>query len=296
MAFQDRDYYRGEMAAGPWTGSVVVKLIAINVGVFLVNLFFGQSGGQANWITGLLQLPADALLHPTQYYRLLTYGFAHDPANLAHIGFNMLGLFFFGRALEERYGWKEFLRFYLLAIVLGGLVWALRNNFLNDYLFADRTVLHRLYGASGGVTAAVILFCLLNPKATVLLFMVIPLPAWVAGLLIVAMDMFGGGKDRIAHDVHLTGAAFALVYWKLGWNFGRLPGMGQIGRWARSLGKSLQPKPDLRVHDPEAYYEDLDAEADQLLEKVAREGEGSLSARERRVLEAYSRRMRQKLR
>jgi hypothetical protein len=50
------------------------------------------------------------------------------------------------------------------------------------------------------------------------------------------------------------------------------------------------------VHDPEAYYEDLDAEADQLLEKVAREGEGSLSARERRVLEAYSRRMRQKLR
>jgi hypothetical protein len=208
----------------------------------------------------------------------------------------MLGLYFFGRALEERFGWKEFLRFYLLAIVLGGVIWALRNQFLNDYLFAADNWRPSLVGASGGVTAAVILFCLLNPRATILLFMVIPTPAWLAGLLIVAMDMFGGGRDRIAHDVHLTGAAFAFAYWKFGWNFGRLPGMTAIGRSLRSIGKSLQPKPDLRVHDPEAYYEDLDAQADKLLEKVAREGEGSLSARERRLLEDYSRRMRQKLR
>jgi membrane associated rhomboid family serine protease len=300
MGYQDRDYYRGEQAANPLAGSVVVKLIAINVIVFLVNLFFAQSPEQSqdNWIMKLLSLQPHAVTHPKQWYQFLTYGFAHDPEGLAHIGFNMLGLYCFGKALEERYGWKEFLRFYLAAIVLGGVIWSLRNTYLNSYLvpnFGGQPFpAAGLWGASGGVTAAVILFCLLYPRATILMFFVIPTPAWLAGLLIVVIDMFGGGRDRIAHDVHLTGAAFALAYWALGWNFGRLPGMSGLGRMARSLGKAMQPKPDLRVHDPETYYEDLDEEADQLLEKIGREGEGSLTPRERRMLEAYSRRMRQK--
>jgi hypothetical protein len=50
------------------------------------------------------------------------------------------------------------------------------------------------------------------------------------------------------------------------------------------------------MHDPEQYYEDLDAEADRLLAKVSSQGEASLTPDERRTLEAYSRRMRQKRR
>jgi hypothetical protein len=94
----------------------------------------------------------------------------------------------------------------------------------------------------------------------------------------------------------LAGGLFALGYWYFGWNFGRLPGMAEIARLGRTLGKSLKPKPDLRVHDPESYYDDLDAEGDRVLEKLKSEGEQSLTRRERQVLEDYSRRMRQKLR
>jgi membrane associated rhomboid family serine protease len=299
VGYQDRDYYRGAQAAGPLAGSVVVKLIVINAAVFLANFFIARSGNpkHQDWIMNLLMLQPGAVTHPTQWYQFLTYGFAHDPATLTHIGFNMLGLYFFGRALEERFGWKEFLRFYLAAVVLGGVVWSIRNTVLNTYIvsnFGGEPVQFPLAGASGGVTAVVILFCLLYPRATLLMFFVIPTPAWLAGILIVGMDMFGGGADRIAHDVHLTGAAFAVAYWFFGWNFGRLPGVGGLGRLLKAAGKSLAPKPDLRVHDPDQYYEDLDAEGDRLLEKVGREGQGSLSARERRVLEDYSRRMRQK--
>jgi hypothetical protein len=50
------------------------------------------------------------------------------------------------------------------------------------------------------------------------------------------------------------------------------------------------------MHDPEQYYEDLDAEADRVLAKLGAEGEASLTPSERRTLEAYSRRMRQKRR
>jgi hypothetical protein len=50
----------------------------------------------------------------------------------------------------------------------------------------------------------------------------------------------------------------------------------------------------LRVHDPDAVDDTLDKEADRILEKVHRTGEQSLSGRERRILEKYSRRMREK--
>jgi len=296
MGFQERDYYRaGEQTAG-LAGSVVVKLIVINCLVFLADLFFGQ---QQHAVVGALELTPESLLHPLQWYRLVTYGFAHDPNNILHIACNMLGLYSFGRVLEDRFGWKEFLRIYLVAIVLGGLVWAGRTALLSDALgvhVGDKLWNAPLIGASGGVVAVVLLFCLLYPRATVLLFMVIPAPAWVLGVIVVAIDMFAGHSDGIAHDVHLTGGLVALGYWYFGWNFGRLPGMAVLAQLGRTMGKSLKPKPDLRVHDPEAHYEDLDAEGDRVLEKLNREGEGSLTRRERQVLEAYSRRMRQKLR
>ncbi len=75
----------------------------------------------------------------------------------------------------------------------------------------------------------------------------------------------GGG---VAYDVHLVGAAFALAYWYFGWNFGRLPGFADVGRLFASPRSGFQPRPNLKVHDPEQYYEDLDAEADRMLEKL----------------------------
>jgi membrane associated rhomboid family serine protease len=298
MGYQDRDYYRDGPATDAWGASVVVKLIALNCLIFLANLFFG---GRGNAITGALQLDAEAILKPWLWYQFLTYGFVHSPQELWHIGGNMLGLFFFGRTLEDRFGWKEFLRFYLLAIILGGIVWSVRMVFAvgpsSEEVVAGKLV--RIYpyllGASGGVTAVILLFCLLYPRATVLLMFVIPTPAWVLGLIIVVGDMFGRDVG-VANDVHLVGALFAWAYWYFAWNLGRLPGMDGLGSLFQSIRKSFKSKPDLRVVDPESHYEDLDAEADALLDKVKRLGQESLTARERRTLEAYSRRMRQKLR
>jgi membrane associated rhomboid family serine protease len=295
MGLENRDYYREREPVARLGGSVVVQLIVLNCIVFLANLFFG---GDQQRIVRALELAPESLLRPLEWYRLLTYGFTHDPANIVHILFNMIGLYSFGRVLEDRFGWKEFLRFYLLAIVLSGFVWAARNLLFDQVLVANvggQAMRHVLFGASGGVTAVVLLFCLLYPRATVLLFMVVPAPAWVLGIIVVATDMLAG-HDGIAHDVHLTGGLFALGYWYFGWNFGRLPGMAELSRWGRGLGNSLGPKPALRVHDPESHYEDLDAEGDRVLEKLNREGEQSLTRRERQILEAYSRRMRQKLR
>jgi hypothetical protein len=91
----------------------------------------------------------------------------------------------------------------------------------------------------------------------------------------------------VAHDVHLAGAALGFAYFYLQWNFGRLlPGRGAMQGFKR--------KPKLRVHDPDADYQARDTEGDALLEKVNREGLDSLTPREKKILEEYSRRMRQK--
>jgi len=208
----------------------------------------------------------------------------------------MLGLYCFGMPLEDRYGHREFLRFYLIAVVLGFVFWSASN-----YALVGKSRDMLCYGASGGVTAVTLLFCLLYPRATILASFLFPVPAWLMGAIIIISNLLGSANHSaltggVAYDVHLVGAAFALAYWKFGWNFRRLPGLDDIKRLAGSSKKWLAPRPPLRVHDPEQYYEDLDAQADRLLEKVNRDGLASLTDKEKRILEDYSRRTRQKLR
>jgi hypothetical protein len=70
-----------------------------------------------------------------------------------------------------------------------------------------------------------------------------------------------------------------------------------LQRLWKSPRKWLRSKPpDLRLHDPEPSYDDLDRQADRLLQKVNEAGLASLTAKERQLLEDYSRRTRQKLR
>jgi hypothetical protein len=73
--------------------------------------------------------------------------------------------------------------------------------------------------------------------------------------------------------------------------------LGKLVTGGMSLPKLLS-RPRLRVLDPgeDKRYHDLDEQADRILAKLHREGEGSLTAKERRLLEAYSRRVRQKRR
>jgi membrane associated rhomboid family serine protease len=304
MGFQDRDYYR-ESSQSIYVTSMVIKLMIINGIVFLAEILFGNDL-RGNSVASLLSVHADTIARPWYWWQFLTAGFVHDPQSITHIFFNMFSLYIFGMRLEEQYGRKEFLRFYLTAIVLGFVVWSASNYFLlmrqlpaNEA--AELARLRECYGASGGVTAAIVLFCLLHPRATLFANFIFPVPAWVIGILTVAGDLHGSISKSaltggVAYDVHLVGAALALGYWYFGWNFGQLPGADGYRQLVRSVRRWGKPKPPLRVHDPEHYYEDLDAQADRLLQKVHDHGQESLTVQERRILEDYSRRTRQKLR
>ena len=292
MGIYDREYYREESGGFQVRkpGTVVGWLLVINIVLFLVNgLFKGPQPNDPGPVNDLLGLQAGDLLRPWFWWRFLTYGFCHQ--NIPHIFGNMLGLFFLGPPVEQRYGQREFLRLYLVLIVVSGIGWAAAQFLPGGY---GRGV---VVGASGAVTGVVVLFALNYPRQTVLLMMILPIPAWLLGVLVVASDIWGSMSEagQIAYQAHLAGTAMAFLYWQGGWSFTRLTDKF-------TGGKLFDRRPKLRVHNPD----DDDApdkkevaraaEMDRILAKLHQEGEESLTRKERRTLQNESRRLREKRR
>lgn len=290
MGIYDREYYHAEQrgASGYTPRSIVGWLVIVNVAIWLIDFFTPETRG-GHWLSDQMAVHVGTLTKPWLWWEFLTAGFAHSPSNFGHILGNMFVLFMFGRDVEESYGPKEFLRLYLVMVVFASVVWAAINKLAGTPASAGA------YGASGAIAGVVILYALLFPNRTILFFFVIPMPAWLFGILIVGLDMFGafGGRtDNVAYSMHLAGAAFAFVYYQRGWNLTQL-----TSGWF--TWPTFRRKPRLRVHTPESDavpHPDLAAEVDRILEKIYRDGEASLTAKERKTLETASREYQRKKR
>ncbi|PQO43656.1 rhomboid family intramembrane serine protease [Blastopirellula marina] len=295
MGIYEREYYQDEprsFSFNPGGRSIVNTLVIINVIVFFVDwLAFGgklagfNQGGFS--VGGWASCHSDTLVQPLTWWRFLTYGFLHSPTDIWHIIGNMFVLWMFGRQIEERYGSAEFLRIYLLSIVLGGVFWSA----ISMATGANGTVV----GASGAVTTVLILFICNYPKVTIYFNLLFPIPAWVLGVILIGMNLLGAFASQysnVAFTVHLAGAALGLAYFFGRWNFGWLTFGGLPDR----LRKAMKRKPNLKVHLPpeEDPYGDSNDEAERILDKIRDQGIASLTAAEKRKLEAYSRRMKQK--
>lgn len=142
-----------------------------------------------------------------QYDRLVTYGFIH--ADWMHLIFNMVTLYFFGRAIEGVMARVTgsvltYPLFYLAALVVSIMPSYLKNQKNPNYLSL---------GASGAVSAVLFAYILLAPW-TIILVMFIPAPAIVYAVFYVGysiwMDRRGG--DQVNHSAHLAGAAFGVLF------------------------------------------------------------------------------------
>ena len=141
-----------------------------------------------------------------EYYRLVSYGLIH--ADGAHLLFNMVTLFFFGRAIEplllHYVGPFGFVAFYV-----GGLLVSI----LPSYLANRNNPEYRSLGASGAVSAVLFAFILLDPWAMLLIFFV-PALAIVFAVIYMAYTIWAErrGRDNINHSAHLWGAGYGIVF------------------------------------------------------------------------------------
>lgn len=297
MGLYDRDYGRDERTA--WDRvenprSITVTLIVINVAVFFADLIFASKGpnGQTRSIVAeWLAVDGATLTRPWMWWQFLTYGFVHDTRGISHVLFNMFGLYVFGREVERRMGQMEYLRFYLLAIVCGGVIGA----FTSLAMGGGGTI-----GASGAVIAVAVLFACYFPNREILLMFVFPVKAWVLAVFFVLMDTAGaigvatgmGGGSNTAFTVHLAGAFFALGYYFMHWSLRWLDLGAIVDLPQRMRQRSRRMK--LKLHDPDKKLRREAEDADRILAKIHAEGESSLTSSERRTLERYSRRQREK--
>jgi membrane associated rhomboid family serine protease len=260
-------------------------LIGINLGVFFLQLITFESIIQPGAVT-------EWLLHDTQkvqegqVWRLLTGAFLHSPTDWMHILFNMLFLWWFGSELETLYGSREFLAFYLVAAVFSSLAY-------QGWAMVEGPSL--ALGASGAITALLVLFAFHFPSRIIYLFFLVPVPIWLFVVFNVAQDTFifaRGIKTGVGVTAHLGGALFGAAYYHSPWRFTSL--WDNFRRWQKH-----RARPGVRLYRPELELketvavaapsysgmdEHLEAKVDAVLEKVSRHGEASLTENEREIL------------
>jgi membrane associated rhomboid family serine protease len=268
-----------------------------------------QRGIQVSYVTQWCSLDVAKVLHG-QVWRLVTHAFCHDTGTPWHIIFNMLGLWWWGPALETMRGSREFLLFYFGCLLTGALAFVALV--LVTGLFATAV------GASAAVMGVITLYAYFYPRSVIYIFYVLPLEMRYAvviwafiDLLPVLQQLTGRSTgDGVAHVAHLGGMAFAYLYAVRGWHLSTLaePISGLVASWSarrpvRRSNRNLRVfDPDAeptgpRLMQPEADDDDrLREELDEVLRKMHEVGRAGLTPAELAILEQASTRLARKRR
>lgn len=268
-------------------------LIAVLIGAFVLQtglLFYGRIN-----LFDLFGLSAAGLLHG-RIWQLITFQFLHSTPWPWHLLFNCLGLYFFGRPVEETLGSRRFLTLYFLGGVLGGLIQVAANALLPHH--PDVPVV----GASAGICALVAIFCSLHPEREITVFIVVfPVTIraryflWFTGLISLYGTFFP--FDSVAHGAHLGGILLGVGYvrwihgsewWSETWARLRRPRASQPIMKVRFPKTSAAAPAQLGTgsRDLPGTNDFISKEVDPILEKISAQGIQSLTEHERRILEA----------
>ena len=172
-------------------------------------------------------------------YQIISYMFMHDTRSFGHVFFNMFAVYMFGRVLENVWGPKRYLTFYLVTGLGAGLIQELVWMYnLSDVLLASQDLINLngvrvitkheylnffvTIGASGAVFGILLAFAMLFPDVPLyLMFLPIPIKAKYFVIFYGLAELFLGaasfGGDDVAHFAHLGDMLFGyflIRYWK----------------------------------------------------------------------------------
>lgn len=279
---------------------VIKWLLIINVAVFAVQFFSEEIYVQIFQIGALWPIGTEYYM-PWQY---VTTMFLHG--DMFHLMINMFVLWMFGMEIASRWGSARFLSFYLLS--------GLGASFLHTAITAMQAGQAPAVGASGAIAGVMIAFAMVYPNRMILIFFFIPMRAKWAALLYIGYTIYRGVAnspgDNIAHFAHLGGAIAGFILMKTGFHEKILGWVGLGSKGSTPTGQFEPPRPaprpapgaqrqqariiDANFQDvsrnesrvgPTTYdYGDRQQQVDAILDKINREGWGSLTAEERRIL------------
>ena len=228
---------------------VVKNLLIINGLFFLATWTLENQGIDLTKMFALHQFQSPDF----EPWQLITHMFMHDSRSFSHLFFNMLTLWMFGKTLENMWGGKRFLTYYMITgfgaalIYVGYIQFQIANisaelnpELINQVINATNNtkisaepsqflLMQKLYdlintpmvGASGAVYGLLLAFGMLFPNSLIYLYFAIPIKTkyFVAGIGILALWNGIGNNpgDNVAHFAHLGGMIFGIIllkYWK----------------------------------------------------------------------------------
>ena len=185
--------------------------LSITVIIIIINVIISFVAFQDESAFYKLCFWPEKVWHEKEWIRLLSGGFLH--ANMPHLLFNMISLFFFGPYVEDYFmmefggaGHTAYIIFYLMATVVANIP-DLNQHKDDPY--------YRAVGASGAVSAVIFASILFSPLNSIYLFLIpIGIPAYLFGILylIYSAYMSRNSSDNIGHLAHFSGAIFGIIF------------------------------------------------------------------------------------
>jgi membrane associated rhomboid family serine protease len=273
--------------------------IAVSI-LILLNLFISYKGMKEDSFFDAYVFEIDKIRINREYVRLISSSFLH--LSWPHLLFNMFSLYAFGTGLEISMGPLFFLIVYFLSAFGGDLL----------SLFIHRNDgSYRAAGASGAVCGIIFACIALNPGMSIGFFFIpIGIPAWIYGIAYILYTIYGihSKRGNVGHDAHLGGALLGMIYAVLTHPETMQTNLLPIALiLVTGLGFILLiiQKPEILVlgfRPKKRTYDNIDEkynlerklqqeEIDAILDKIARKGIGSLTTKEKQILDNNSRHM-----
>lgn len=273
------------------TGSMLVKLIFINIAVFvllhIVTLILMFAGIDANTVLSQVELPSlpEAMLRKP--WTLITYMFAQY--DIFHILFNMLWLYWFGIIFLLADTSKRMLALYIYCGLGGAILFMAYYNAMDMYGL--------LIGSSASVIGIVTATAIRHPDYKMGLMFIGEISLKWLAVITIAIDMFSiGGSNAGGHIAHIGGAITGAIYavaQKKGVDITRpfnAAADGVVNLW-RLLTTPRQKKARTQTASNSHNHKNDEATLDEILDKVKKSGYGALSKEEKQKLFDVSRRI-----
>jgi membrane associated rhomboid family serine protease len=266
-----------------YTGNSLSKgvkwLLIVTIGIFFLQLL-PLLGTLLRYYFPLI--PYDTFIKG-QVWRLLTYMFMHDTSSSfpLHILFNMLVLWMFGVELENLWGTRRFIFFYLFSGIGSGLF-----SLISVFTPAVNVP---VIGASGAVLGVITAYASYFPQRQILLFFVLPINIRIFVFGYALYSVYGAliPHGNISHLTHLGGIIVALFYVKL------YPYIFTVVRGYKE--KQNERRRQLEIKRANVNKRFFEEQIDPILDKINREGMGSLTLKEKELLKKAAHKDRERL-
>ena len=287
--------------------TVVKNLLIINILMYVASITLVKFNIDLTDSLGLHYFKASDF----RLYQLVTYMFMHG--SFSHLFFNMFALWMFGNTLENLWGSKRFLLFYMVCGIGAGLCQELvqyiqygsiSDAFVkyNNQIVPTNSFFNLLntVGASGAVYGLLLAFGMMFPNSMIYFYFLIPIKAkwFVIGYAVIELITGLTGFDNVAHFAHLGGMLFGLgliLYWRKhgtsGGDFSfKLKDKIQDWKEKRNMKytsfEEVKDEPEVPRDDGEYNRQKAEKErdVDAILDKISKSGYASLTEEEKEFL------------